>query len=165
MGQDENEPGGIAPTEGTPSPAEPPLEPVPQGSPSPAEPPLVPVPPPGAPWPEVAESEDEQQDPPTPSAPPPGAQVPSGYPPPPYYAVPVHTRTNGFAIASLVLGILWVWWIGSILALIFGYVAKGRIDRSDGRETGRGLAVAGIVLGWIGVCILVLSIISVVVAY
>jgi Domain of unknown function (DUF4190)/zinc-ribbon domain len=60
-------------------------------------------------------------------------------------------RTNGMAVASLVLGILWIWWIGSVLALIFGYVGKGEIERSNGRQTGRGLAIAGIVLGWIGV--------------
>ncbi|MFL5767099.1 MAG: DUF4190 domain-containing protein [Actinomycetota bacterium] len=60
-------------------------------------------------------------------------------------------RTNGMAVASLVLGVLWLGWIGSVLALIFGYVAKGEIDRSNGRQTGRGLAIAGIVLGWIGV--------------
>ncbi|MFL5737146.1 MAG: DUF4190 domain-containing protein [Actinomycetota bacterium] len=60
-------------------------------------------------------------------------------------------RTNGMAVASLVLGILWFWWIGSILALIFGYVGKSEIERSNGRQTGRGLAIAGIVLGWIGV--------------
>jgi hypothetical protein len=58
------------------------------------------------------------------------------------------------AIASMVLGILWLYWIGSILALIFGYVAKSKIDRSGGRESGRGMAIAGIVLGWIGVGIL-----------
>jgi uncharacterized protein DUF4190/uncharacterized protein UPF0547 len=72
---------------------------------------------------------------------------------------PVHVqpaRTNGFAIASLVLGIVWIWWIGSILALVFGYVGKAQIDRSGGRETGRGLAVAGIVLGWVGLTGLVL---------
>src|SRR5688572_14502250 len=39
----------------------------------------------------------------------------------PYQAPPA---TNGLAIASLVLGILWLWWIGSILALVFGYIAK-----------------------------------------
>ena len=33
------------------------------------------------------------------------------------------------AIASMVLGILWIVWIGSILALVFGYVAKSQIDR------------------------------------
>ena len=41
--------------------------------------------------------------------------------------------------------------IGSILALVLGYLGKAQIARSGGRETGRGLAVAGIVLGWIGV--------------
>lgn len=66
------------------------------------------------------------------------------------------TRTNGLAIASLVLGIVWLWWIGSILAVILGHVALGQIGRSDGTESGRGLAVAGLVLGWIGVTTLTL---------
>ena len=60
-------------------------------------------------------------------------------------------KTNGLAVASLVLGIIWIYWIGSILALIFGYNAKGQIDRSNAMQGGRGLAVAGIVLGWVGV--------------
>ena len=68
--------------------------------------------------------------------------------------------TNGFAIASLVLGILWIYWIGSALALIFGYIAKSQIDSSGGRQSGRGMAIAGIVLGWIGVGILVLLILA-----
>ena len=59
----------------------------------------------------------------------------------------------------MVLGILWIWWVGSILALVFGYVAKGQIDRSAGRQGGRGMAIAGIVLGWIGVGALVLFIV------
>ena len=46
------------------------------------------------------------------------------------------TSTNGLAIASMVLGILWLWWIGSILALVFGYVAKGQID-AIGRTSDR----------------------------
>jgi hypothetical protein len=71
------------------------------------------------------------------------------------------TKTNGFSIASLVLGILWIYWIGSILALVFGYVAKSQIDRSGGLQTGRGMAIAGIVLGWIGVGTLILVIIFV----
>lgn len=64
---------------------------------------------------------------------------------------PAHVTTNGFAIASLVLGIVWAMGIGSILALVFGYIAKGEIDDSHGTQTGRGFAVAGIVLGWVGV--------------
>ncbi|HEX9683477.1 MAG TPA: DUF4190 domain-containing protein [Acidimicrobiales bacterium] len=69
------------------------------------------------------------------------------------------SSVNGLAIASMVLGIVWLWWLGSILALIFGYIAKRRIDESQGRQTGRGMAVAGIVLGWIGVAFLVLIIV------
>jgi hypothetical protein len=68
------------------------------------------------------------------------------YPPPPAAA-----RTNGLSIAALVLGILWLWGLGSVLAVVLGYMAKGQIDSSDGRQAGRGLAIAGIVLGWIGV--------------
>jgi hypothetical protein len=92
--------------------------------------------------------------PPSPGpAPPPATPPPAAYPPPGYvgYGPPQPTSTNGMAIASLVLGILWLYWIGSILALIFGYVAKRQIDESAGRQTGRGMAIAGIVLGWIGV--------------
>jgi hypothetical protein len=59
--------------------------------------------------------------------------------------------TNGYAIASLVLGIVWLWWLGSILALVFGYSARAQIMASDGRQGGEGLAIAGIVLGWVGV--------------
>jgi hypothetical protein len=64
-------------------------------------------------------------------------------------------RTNGLAVASLVLGILWLCWIGSVLALIFGYVALGQIKSQH--EAGRGLAIAGIVLGWIGVAMFLLT--------
>jgi hypothetical protein len=72
-----------------------------------------------------------------------------GYPPP--------QRTNGLAVASMVLGILWIYWIGSILALVFGYIARKQI-RERG-ETGSGMAVAGIVLGWVGVGILLLALV------
>jgi uncharacterized protein DUF4190 len=46
---------------------------------------------------------------------------------------------------------VWLYGVGAILALIFGYMAKSQIDQSRGAQTGRGMAVAGIVLGWIGV--------------
>ena len=70
----------------------------------------------------------------------------------------VPQQTNGFAVVSLVMGIIWYLWIGSILALIFGYIAKRQIDASQGQQKGRGFAVAGIVLGWVGVGILALVI-------
>jgi uncharacterized protein DUF4190 len=59
--------------------------------------------------------------------------------------------TNGLAIASFVCGIFWVWGIGSIAALILGYLALRQIRREPLRLRGRGLAVAGVTLGWLGV--------------
>lgn len=86
------------------------------------------------------------------------------YPNYPQYAwQPPNPTTNGMAIASLVLGILWLYWIGSVLAIIFGYMARRQIGESGGREQGGGLATAGIVLGWIGVGILVFIFLAVVV--
>ena len=96
------------------------------------------------------------QQPPGYGAPPPGYGAPP--PPPPYggYGVQpyVARKTNGFAIASLILGALWLYWIGSVLALIFGYIGKSQIDNSGDTQDGRGMAIAGIVLGWIGVAVL-----------
>jgi hypothetical protein len=51
----------------------------------------------------------------------------------------------------MVLGIIWIYWVGSILALVFGYMARKQIAESGGKESGSGMATAGIVLGWIGV--------------
>jgi hypothetical protein len=63
------------------------------------------------------------------------------------------------AIASLVLGLVWLYGIGSILALVFGYVALRQIRESG--QGGRGMAIAGTVLGWIGIASLVLIIIAI----
>jgi Domain of unknown function (DUF4190) len=82
-------------------------------------------------------------------------QAPGGYPapaygyPPPYGYPPEQRRTNGLAIASMVLGIVWIWWIGSILAVIFGHIALSQIKGRG--EGGRGMAIAGLVLGYIGI--------------
>jgi Domain of unknown function (DUF4190) len=54
------------------------------------------------------------------------------------------------AIASLILGIVWLGGVGSLLALIFGIVGKNQIEASGGSQSGRGLATAGIVLGILG---------------
>jgi hypothetical protein len=61
--------------------------------------------------------------------------------------------TNGFAVAALVLGIavLCTGIIGGILAVVFGNLALARIDESQGAQKGRGMAIAGIVLGWIAI--------------
>jgi hypothetical protein len=73
-------------------------------------------------------------------------------------------RNNGLAVASLVLGILWVYWIGSILAVVFGHRARRQIDESDGTQAGRGMATAGMVLGYVGIGFLVLGVLAVIAA-
>jgi hypothetical protein len=93
------------------------------------------------------------------------APSPSSMPVPPPAYVPVtggpapSRGTNGLAIAALVLGILWLCAIGSVLAIVFGFVALNQIKRSG--QAGRGLAIAGIVLGIIGVIASAVSLIAV----
>jgi hypothetical protein len=95
-------------------------------------------------------------------APPPGATTTA-----PVYAAPGQVvyvsppRTNGLAIASMVLGIVWVYWIGSILAVIFGHVALSQIKKSGGALRGRGMAIAGLVLGYVGIATLAVVIVVV----
>lgn len=100
---------------------------------------------------------------PVPPPPPPPIPPPTGpYQPAPPYMPPRQT-VAGFAVASMVLGILWIYWIGSILAVIFGHIALSQIKRANGWKTGRGMAIAGVVLGWIGVVTLPLFIIAAIV--
>lgn len=114
----------------------------------------------------------------TPQPPPPSQPVNQGLPPPGWYpdpggagmrywdgtgwtqhvapeppsAPPPPQRTSGFAIASLVFGILG----GALFALVFGYIALSQIRRAGGRLRGRGVALTGVVLGWIWLGILLL---------
>ena len=62
----------------------------------------------------------------------------------------------------MVLGIVWVFGIGSILAVIFGFVARKQIKDSGGRQSGSGMALAGIILGSVGVASLILWIVLVI---
>ncbi|MGH2819748.1 MAG: DUF4190 domain-containing protein [Actinomycetota bacterium] len=94
----------------------------------------------------------------------PGAQAPAGMyaapAPQPARAAMAHARTNGLAIASLVLSLVWMYGLASIAAIVLGHTARNQVDRSGGAQGGRGLATAGIVLGWIGVGLLVLALIA-----
>jgi len=76
-------------------------------------------------------------------------------------SLPAHAlpQTSGMAIASLVLAISWLYWIGSILAIILGYAARREIRRDPTRLSGKGMATAGIVLGWAGVATLLIALI------
>jgi len=92
----------------------------------------------------------------------PQAQPPTQYPP--AYYPPAPKRTNGLAIASMVLGIVWIYWIGSVLAVIFAFVAKKQIRESNGAQGGDGMATAGLVLGFIGVATFVIFMIILIAA-
>jgi hypothetical protein len=84
---------------------------------------------------------------------------PSPAPPPPLRMQAV--QTSGMAVASLVMGILG-WTVlpllGSILAIVFGYSARNEIRQRPGELEGEGMAMAGLVLGWlmVGVSVLLL---------
>jgi hypothetical protein len=70
--------------------------------------------------------------------------------------------TPGSATAALILGICSLVVCGLIcgpLALVYGNKARNEIDASGGRLGGRGMATAGIVMGWIGLGLTVLCII------
>jgi uncharacterized Zn finger protein (UPF0148 family) len=81
--------------------------------------------------------------------------VPPPPPPPPPRPVQAGAvQTSGMAIASLVMGVAgWTLLplVGSILAIIFGNMARREIRQRPDEVTGDGLAVAGLVLGWLSV--------------
>jgi hypothetical protein len=79
---------------------------------------------------------------------------------PPDQLVAPLRETNGSAIVSVVLGVLWFAGIGSLLALVFGYRARRQIKNSAGAQKGSGLATAGIILGWIGIAILAAGVVA-----
>jgi len=87
----------------------------------------------------------------------PGMYAPT---PGPYMGGPAYmaVKTNGFAVASLVLGIVWIYWIGSILAIIFALIARKQIK--ERHQKGDGMAIAGLVLGIIWMVLLVIGIIA-----
>lgn len=64
---------------------------------------------------------------------------------------PGPAQTSGFAITSLVLGLLGLSCacFTGLPAIIFGHLARGQIRRSQGAVTGDGIAVAGLVLGYV----------------
>lgn len=62
---------------------------------------------------------------------------------------------DAFAITSLVCGLVPCGFVTGIIAIIFGFLAKSRIKKSNGSLKGSGMATAGIVLG---ICWIVLTI-------
>lgn len=100
-------------------------------------------------------------DSPPPGAPPPRWSPPGGYGSAPYPFPPVYMtpKTNGLAIWSLILSIL-LGALGALAAIPMGFVARKQIRRSNGTQTGSGLALAGIIVSfvWLGLFALIIVI-------
>lgn len=63
-------------------------------------------------------------------------------------------ETNTLAIVSLIFGVLgWSFLplVGSLVAIVTGHLARGEIRRATVRQQGDGLAVAGLVLGYVAI--------------
>jgi hypothetical protein len=72
-------------------------------------------------------------------------------------------RTNSLAIASLACGIgqLFVGPLSTFPAIVLGHMARREIRRTG--ENGKGMAAAGLALGWTGFALLVLACLFIVV--
>jgi len=69
-------------------------------------------------------------------------------------------RIPTLAVCSLVFGIVWLLGFGSLIAVITGHLARARIREKPGVLRGMGLAMAGLVLGYMGLVIVVLSVVA-----
>lgn len=120
--------------------------------------------------------------PPNPEQTPPYAAAPPAYTPPPTYGAPAtppaygaaptygaapgygygypEQKTNTLAIVSLVSSILAfviLPFVASVVGVITGHMALGQIKRTG--EGGRGLALGGTIVGWVGIGLGVLGLI------
>jgi len=97
-----------------------------------------------------------------------GYGQPGGYPQPGYQGMPTWTggpgyasaRTNGLAVAALVCGVAQIVFLGPLVgipAIILGHVARSRIRQTG--EQGAGMALAGLILGYIGLALTVIFVI------
>ena len=88
---------------------------------------------------------------------PPNSAYPPPAPPPPAYGYPPQpAQTSGWAIFSLIAGVLaWlgVFGLGGLIAVIAGHMAQSQIRKSGGYLTGGGMATAGLVLGYLNLAL------------
>ena len=92
------------------------------------------------------------------------ADLPGGHPAQPAWpAEPA--GTNALAIASLACGVgqLFLGPLSTFPAIVLGHMARREIRRTG--ENGRGMAAAGLALGWTGFALLVLACLFIVVIF
>ena len=75
------------------------------------------------------------------------------------------TRTTSpMAIISLVTGILgWTLlpFLGSLVAVVTGHMARGEIRRAPERLEGDGMAIAGLILGYASIAMAVFAVVAI----
>jgi hypothetical protein len=69
---------------------------------------------------------------------------------PPLVFVRPERQVNPLAIASLVCGVFWIGFLGSLAAVVMGHMALSQIARSGGMQTGRTAALVGTAFGYFG---------------
>jgi len=72
-------------------------------------------------------------------------------------------ETSGMAVASLICGCLFFFLPTAIVAVILGHLSRSQIRKSGGRLKGSGLAVTGLVLGYMGVAIIPILVLAAIV--
>ncbi len=75
-------------------------------------------------------------------------------------------KDSNLAIASLITGILgWILVpvLGSLAAIVTGHLANKEINESNGMLSGKGMATAGLILGYIQIGFIVLALIAIIV--
>lgn len=81
----------------------------------------------------------------------------------PYQQAPPAVPTNSMALTSLIAGIIgWTAapFLGSLVAIVTGHIAKKELKERMGRESGDGMATAGLVMGYIQIIPTVLCVCS-----
>lgn len=82
---------------------------------------------------------------------------------PPGYTPAASSRTNAMAILSMIsaiLGLTLVPFVGSIIGVVTGHIARRQIRESG--EQGLGPATAGLAIGYIGVALGVIAVVAIV---
>jgi hypothetical protein len=72
-------------------------------------------------------------------------------------------RDSGSAIASLVMGIMaWTFLpiLGALVAIICGHIGVAEVKKGNGYVKGKGMAVAGLVMGYVQIGLIILFVVG-----
>ncbi|WP_420791417.1 DUF4190 domain-containing protein [Actinomycetospora lutea] len=96
-----------------------------------------------------------------PQQPPPKYSPPPNYPPQRHYVYAQnYAPWNGLAIVSFIAALCWFFWIGSLVAIVCGHIAYNA-TRDLRTARGNGLALTGLIFGYLQIAVAVLLIVAV----